>query len=83
MYGARVLVTADAFQCDAEECRATALGEHPRAQLPGRVVPDVLPVATGEVRYPVPLAVLMEPFDDLLHRRLVSRAVRGRGGGAG
>jgi len=79
----RLVLTADAFQWDAKECRATRLREYPGRQPPGRVVPDVLTVATGAVGHPVPLVVLMEAHDGLLHRCVVAREFRGRGGDAG
>jgi hypothetical protein len=43
------------------------LGEHPFADLPGRVVPHMLRVATLELGDPVPFVILPEPDDSSIH----------------
>jgi hypothetical protein len=61
------LVTEHAVQHLAEPCPASLFGEHPRAHLPWRIVPDVLVVTTGQLRDPVALIVLMKAGNRLLH----------------
>ena len=61
------LVAQHAVQHLAEPGAASCFGEHPWAHLPGRIVPDVLVVATGQLRDPVALVVLMKARDGLLH----------------
>ena len=53
---------------DLAEPRAAALfGQHPRADLPRRVVPNMLVVTARQLGDPVVLIVLMKACDRLLH----------------
>ena len=60
-------VAQHAVQHLAEPRAATLLREHPRPQLPRRIMPHVLVVAAGQFRDPVALIVLMKACDRLLH----------------
>jgi hypothetical protein len=61
------LVADHAVQHLAQPRAATLLREHPRPQLPRRIVPHVLVMAAGQFRDPVVLIVLMKACYRLLH----------------
>lgn len=80
---ARRFVAQDAVQHLAKACATTLFSEYPWAQLPRRIVPDVLVVAARELGDPVPLVVLMKSRDRLFHDppsgRRVGRKLRAAG----
>jgi hypothetical protein len=55
------------LQGPAQVLPASCRGEDPRSLYPRRLVPYMLRVATGQVRYPVPNVVLMKTHNGLLH----------------
>src|SRR4051812_15120081 len=62
-------VAAHAVQLRAEPLAPARFGDDPRAQLPGRVVPHMLTMSTGQLRDPVAFLVLVKADDLALHGR--------------
>src|SRR5690349_23554018 len=61
------LVAEDAVQLDAEPGGAAFRGGHPWADLPWRIVTNVLAVPASKLGYPVPFVILVESNDRLVH----------------
>src|SRR5689334_7552838 len=64
----RVSIAFDAVQSSTDELTTTMFGRHPRSDLPGRVVPNVLAVAAFEVRNPMRFFVLVKTDDPTEHQ---------------
>src|SRR5688500_20206843 len=58
---------ANAAQHGAEEALAPGFRCHPFANLPGWVVPNVLPVAAVKIGHPVALVITMKSDDPAIH----------------
>ena len=59
----------------AKHERATLLANHPRPLNPRRPVSNVLEVAAGELRHPVPLSVEVEAGDGSIHATRIKMPV--------
>src|SRR5579872_2543032 len=62
-------IAENAVQSSTNESAPPFLGGHPGADLPGRIVADVLGVTALEIGDPVPLLVLVKANDPALHQR--------------
>ncbi len=60
-------ITFFTFELDANFLGAPEFCFRPRTVLPRRIVPDMLGMATTQVRHPVTLIVSMKACDFLLH----------------
>jgi len=63
-----------AVQIGAQMLLTSSDGEYPRAIDEGGLMSDVLPVATGQIGYPVALFILVISDDWLLHLVLILAA---------
>jgi len=50
--------------------RSLLLGRHPLAQRPRRVMPNMLPMSALQLRYPMPLLILVKPHNPSLDSAL-------------